>query len=722
MSIKANKLSQTIENIQIFLDKRSHKQEDMADILSHLSQLNKTLSHKQLKIQIVSQTPALAKAAFELINTQQELTPFFQVKFGCIPETPEQLKSKQYAILKLGQHLENSASRSQFMKLDSNREYSIGRAPESDLTFDGKLFQGVSWSHAVILPLIEEGQETQWQICDRHSTNGTFVNGERIKDSQILKSGDVITLVSPQTGTKNIAEFVFNLQVETLSTEAIKKYDDVVDCDLLMVVVDSKQQLTSKVKDFMQYLDRTYISQQFLLVNTPNSQIEPTIMQDAEENLGLIANWVKSNIPEPDFEVFPLNLKPFDLENLQEEVNPKQLKKQENFIKLLSNIIKRQPENILAKRIAAKVVRILEPAEHLLFQQQRELAEKIAQKQGELESLSQINLKEASKKAIAEANQNKEYFFKQIKQDLSQSKAAFLDAYSKKSIIYKIQNFVDGFNPVILSKNGKKIVQLNDESRPDRDDINISLIDFCTNLLQKWATAECYRVSNVYGNGGLHGLVDRLKEQINIIPNPLSESPFSNIEDINVEDNFLVSFAGANCETTYKHKSLGTYIVKQLRSQMMQILISLTLVLSFLGITLSKNDIIQSLSSYFKQYPWLFGLFIAGIIFLLVSSYNSETNLKLEEAEEKLKKDLSSYYQSFSKNLLNNVVQDITWNLELENKKISDGLKVVNQAYSDRLEEIERQKITIKQNLEQYQAQQKSLNTELSEFAKLKQI
>ena len=289
-------------------------------------------------------------------------------------------------------------------------------------------------------------------------------------------------------------------------------------------------------------------------------------------------------------------------------------------------------------------------------------------------------------------------------------------------MIYKIQDFVDGLNPVVLTKNGQKIILLNDDSKPDSDDINTSLIGFCTSSLEHWSTEEWEKISHTYCNGGLNGLIERINHKVDIIPDLLSESPFSPLENINVLDNFLISFAGTNCETSHKQKSLGAYIMKQLRSQMMQIMMMLTLILGFVGIKSSKNQMMQNLSGTFQQMPWLFGVFVCGIIFLLVNAYNSENNLKLEEAGVKLKKDLSSYYQSFTKNLLDKVIQDINLTLELEDKKITDGLEIVSDTFSDRMVEVEKQQIQIKNNLEKYKAQQKSLNTELSEFEKLKRM
>jgi RsiW-degrading membrane proteinase PrsW (M82 family) len=64
----------------------------------------------------------------------------------------------------------------------------FGRSPESTLRFDHRFDPGVSTNHAVI-----ESTPQGFQLTDKNSTNGTFVNGNPIK--QILLSvGDVIRL------------------------------------------------------------------------------------------------------------------------------------------------------------------------------------------------------------------------------------------------------------------------------------------------------------------------------------------------------------------------------------------------------------------------------------------------------------------------------------------------------------------------------------------------
>jgi|GEM_PF-2584229 len=721
MSFKTDKLSKTIENLQLFLSSNSEQSQEIVNVARQLNKLNQVLTKAKLKVQIVSQKPDLAKATFNLIESQPELKQVFRLKVGGISSKSEQTRVKECCTLIVKGNRRNGTNLLQCVELSQERKYSVGRDPESDLTFDGKIYQGISRNHAAILPVVERERKTKWQICDRNSTNGTFVNGQRVKDAQLLNSGDVVTLAYPQTG-ENVAEFAFQVPVSAGNpTEGNHQSLDVVDGDLLMIVIDGRQQLSLTEKDFIKYLDRTYIAQQFLLVDLPDVKQEPQLAQNIESNLNSIKSWLNNDLKEQDFQLVPLYLTPFYLEDYRGQVDFKLQKKQEQFIKTLSNIIKRQTENILVQTIAAKVISTVAPIEPLLARQQQKLADKLAQEEHKLESLSQINLKAVNKNAIAEANQSKDRFFKQTKQEINQSKAAFLDVYNKKSISCKVKNFVDNLTPVLSVRNGKKVVRLNDDSRQNSDDINLSAIDFCTDILQKWATAECYKVNHVYGNGGLEALLRRLKEKTNINSDNNSESLYS-LKKINVQEIFAISFAGTSCETSYKQKSIGTYLVKQLRSQMMQILLAISVVSGLVGARLNRKDIMQVLSTYFKQYPWLFGLFIGGAIFFLITTYNNENDLKLDEAGSKLKKDLSSYYQSFGKNLLDKVVQEINLNLDLEDKKILDGLKVVDLEYSDRNLAIEQQKNQIKQNIEQYKAQQKSWKTELKELEKLKQM
>ncbi|GAG27746.1 unnamed protein product, partial [marine sediment metagenome] len=62
----------------------------------------------------------------------------------------------------------------------------IGRGPENDIRFDHPT---VSWMHARIT---RRGTDGDYVIEDLGSTNGTFVNGERVVSPRLLRRDDVI--------------------------------------------------------------------------------------------------------------------------------------------------------------------------------------------------------------------------------------------------------------------------------------------------------------------------------------------------------------------------------------------------------------------------------------------------------------------------------------------------------------------------------------------------
>lgn len=82
-----------------------------------------------------------------------------------------------------------SGSRAGQSELFEKPVIAIGRHPTNDLRFDPKLDLDVSTNHGEI-----RGENGRYEVVDKQSTNGTFVNGERVPagGSRELRSGDVI--------------------------------------------------------------------------------------------------------------------------------------------------------------------------------------------------------------------------------------------------------------------------------------------------------------------------------------------------------------------------------------------------------------------------------------------------------------------------------------------------------------------------------------------------
>jgi pSer/pThr/pTyr-binding forkhead associated (FHA) protein len=87
--------------------------------------------------------------------------------------------------------------------LSANQTVTIGRDPACQLALDATQYKGVSRRHAELSPVASSNGQIQWQIRDLGSSNGIFVNGQRLQGMQTLRSGDRLAL------GRNGIEFLF---------------------------------------------------------------------------------------------------------------------------------------------------------------------------------------------------------------------------------------------------------------------------------------------------------------------------------------------------------------------------------------------------------------------------------------------------------------------------------------------------------------------------------
>ena len=86
----------------------------------------------------------------------------------------------------------SKANKIEEFPLSETREITIGRSPSSTISFDASRDDVVSRNHAVIR--ISDGDQPSFTLEDVGSSNGTFINGEPVKEKIELSPDDKIEL------------------------------------------------------------------------------------------------------------------------------------------------------------------------------------------------------------------------------------------------------------------------------------------------------------------------------------------------------------------------------------------------------------------------------------------------------------------------------------------------------------------------------------------------
>ncbi|NET53856.1 MAG: FHA domain-containing protein, partial [Merismopedia sp. SIO2A8] len=80
----------------------------------------------------------------------------------------------------------------EFYPLPLDDTITLGRDPVCHIVLDSRVHKGVSRQHAKLEPI--PGDPVEWYVNDLESSNGTYVNGCRIKGGERLYEGDRISL------------------------------------------------------------------------------------------------------------------------------------------------------------------------------------------------------------------------------------------------------------------------------------------------------------------------------------------------------------------------------------------------------------------------------------------------------------------------------------------------------------------------------------------------
>jgi RsiW-degrading membrane proteinase PrsW (M82 family) len=128
-------------------------------------------------------------------------------------------------------------------QLSGSQSIVIGRESDCQVILDSTHYQGVSRRHAKISPAEFQSlnEPTSWQICDLGSSNGTYVNGQRLYQCQILRAGDRIKL--GHKGPEFLFESQTNLSMATAGISIRERLGNELSLTQLIPIVSTRSDL-----------------------------------------------------------------------------------------------------------------------------------------------------------------------------------------------------------------------------------------------------------------------------------------------------------------------------------------------------------------------------------------------------------------------------------------------------------------------------------------------
>lgn len=600
--------------------------------------------------------------------------------------------------------------------------------------------------------LAQRIQEIHDFIANRVNQDASFaaINQELEKISNALKVGKLTVQivsndpVSAQAlhnflcSCKNLPEF-YQFYVTTLpskpeqATPKLSEFHQLVDCDVLCLVVELKQMLSSSEQWFIEQASNTHAVKQFLVVDIPNNNSQ--LDQPIQANMAGIEAWIQSHSSEPSIEVIPLFLCPFYPNAQAAAIDSNLQQKLDQFCKSLEALVRRRPEDILAKRITTQTLFQLVQIERFFDMEIELLKQEIRQAEAKLSSLKQSDLtddlKEQAEQALRQVNEDKEKFFRQVKLEFNQSKAELLDGFNRKSISYKIQSFTDNLQPSVIRRGRAKYVQLQSDNAQNSADINIDMMYLCYSNLSHWAIKEWEQIYTSYGEGGVSYFFQKTYTTLNLIPSfKFRASLFqSNQEHTYLQKSLKDLVAGVRCESYYKEVSVGSYLIRQVRTQWMGIMFLLTFVTMTGLSSTNRRDFMKNIFKPifgFKDNPVLLTIGLAVplcfLFLLLFYNYSQDSQQKLEDEAKKLRKELQNYYQSFAKLSVEKLAQDLVSAVEAEEERLRRIIDSFREQLLAHVSELKKNQGFLKSDLENLIIQQKGLDKAKVDLQKLKRI
>lgn len=693
MSTNREKLVNILQVTQQFTDVRVSRYPSFGEISRSLAEIATSLERAKLTIGIYSQFSISAQGLSKLFNTSQALLQFYQLESleistgqqtvcsSTVPQIASHPSLTLQANSTIGQ-LQTQYELSQSPSILIGREYQNLKA---DSRSQGTMlvalpnYRKISSVHALISPVANaDANAPNWQICDLGSTNGIYINGQKISNCQILKSGDRVTLAYPSSSEK-APEFIFECELSSTSNQKDSINENDISCDIACLVIHPGQVLTVEEKKLIEAVSKSQIIALIIVIDI--SEISEQETREINTSLESVRSWIATNYPilAKKTDVAPVVLSPF----YPQAANSSDLNLQkiaDSLCQPLVGIAKNKSDSVITNRYGFELLSKITTIEDILNQQLTLVQFNV--KRIEVDVLHNKSLDDLSKqiaKTFARVGEEKLELFSLIRSELTKARSDSFNGFTQNesNILFNIKLFVDELEPFVTRQGNQVCIQLQPQ---DGTNTHHAVVQFCKIALNSWVVEEWSRICNVYGENGLNGLLQRSYSKLNAIPSLTISNPFNQPSQLlNIQNILEGSFKEALTSTSYSDEGSSPNVmlnnVARVGIQAMSALGAAT---------------INPFSAAIQGVSAAAGLFNLVGHSLKRAELERYKEYRLEEIITNIRLRTSGYYQSLTEYLLGRLMQEIGLALEREERQFKKSLDTVNEQFVAYFEELNR--------------------------------
>jgi hypothetical protein len=671
--------NQHFQSICQFVSARSTQYKDLASVNQDLAKISPLFNARQLSIQIFSQFPLLAEALQNFFKAHQGLQQFYSSKTSDLPVDAAVTSTPQPPTLILKGNSVVGQSEERY-KLSLTQSLLIGRDLQHQndsrmIHIPLPMYKKVSGRHAEIQPVSSISSSGQsWQICDLNSTNGTYINSQKIKGCQVLQPGDRLTLAYP-TASEKAPEFTF--EGENISSTSDNPDSNQINADFIFLVIHPTQALSASEKQLVDRASKAEISG--LVIVADISGTKPEDVSKIRENLISIQEWSEKNYPQltDNLDIVELPLYPFYPNTPSKPLEPAIEQKFVEFATPFIKLAKEQGVELLANRIHKKIQPQIQRIDQILSAAETALKNDMQRSEACLKGCTLEYWHDRYISSKRQVDELREDFFREARTVFSRYREDFSVDVVPGNLLQKTEDFVNQLEPVVNKLNGQVCIQL---QLQNRQDLHTTMMYFLQSELTQWGDRQWQNIRCSIEGRGLEGLVQRAYQQLIFLPEfelaNIFNSPAARLD---FSSHFNTSFTEIKADISYGEESGDTFGgIARIAMLSAQAAISISASVS------ARQPV--------SPYAVMQGASAASDLIRLIGASVSrpqQQKFKIEQVVDSLRRTTSNYYKNIARYLLNRVAQDIASAIESEDRRFRKARDAADEQIRRYLMELE---------------------------------